>query len=106
MQIARPNTILDQIVREVLRHLLRQRRHEHPLALRFALSNLSQQVVDLTLGGPQIDNRVDQTRWANDLLDDATTLAGLEGAGGCRDEDALPNLGQKFGKLERAIVER
>ena len=50
VQVADPHTLVEEIVGEVLRHLLGQGRHENPLILGRAGPDLVQQVVDLALG--------------------------------------------------------
>ena len=47
VQVARADARLDQVVGQVLGHLLRQRRDQHPLAGLLAQADLGQQVVDL-----------------------------------------------------------
>ena len=59
VQVARPDARLEQVVGQVLGHLLRQRRHEHALAGLLAPADLVEQVVDLVLRRAQLDLRVD-----------------------------------------------
>jgi hypothetical protein len=59
VQVADPDALVEQVVGEVLGHLLGQRRDEHPL-VRAARGGSRQQVVDLALGGLEDDLGVDQ----------------------------------------------
>ena len=61
---------LVQVVGEVLGHLLGERRDEDPLAPLDALPDAVDEVVDLALGGPDLDGRVDDARGPDELLDD------------------------------------
>jgi hypothetical protein len=75
VQVAHPHALLEQVVGEVLGHLLGQRRDEHPLVPSARVRISCEQVVDLALGGLEDDLGVDQTGRADDLLDDAVALA-------------------------------
>ena len=68
-QVARTDARFEQVVGQVLRHLLRQRRHEHALAGLLA-ANLVQEVVDLVARRPQLDLGVDEVRRPDQLLGD------------------------------------
>ena len=70
VQVARADARLDQVVGQVLGHLLRQRRDQHALAGLLAQADLGQQVVDLVPRRPHLDLGVDQAGRADDLLDD------------------------------------
>ena len=60
--------MLQQVVRQVLRHALGQSGHEHALLLCGAGADLIDQVVDLALGWLDRDLRIHQAGRANDLL--------------------------------------
>jgi hypothetical protein len=60
VQVPDPDPHLEQVVREVLGHLLGQCRDEHPLAGLGALADLLDQVVHLAAGGPDLDLGVDE----------------------------------------------
>ena len=62
---------LEQVVGEVLGHLLGQCRHQDALVALGAQADLVDQVVDLALGRLDDDLGVDQPGRADDLLDDA-----------------------------------
>ena len=51
VQVAHPDAQLEQVVGEVLGHLLGQRGDQHPLVALGAVPDLADQVVDLTLVG-------------------------------------------------------
>jgi hypothetical protein len=59
-----------QIVGEIFRHALRERRDEHALALPLAHPNLVEQIVDLAAHGADLDLRIDESRRPDDLFDD------------------------------------
>ena len=69
VHVAHANSHLLQVVGEIFRHALGQRRDEHPLSSALADSDLVQQIVYLTTNRADLDLRIDQTRRANDLLD-------------------------------------
>ena len=76
VQVAHPQTLLEQVLGEVLGHLLGERRDEHALALGDTVVDQLDQVVDLTLGRLDDHLGVDEPGRAHDLLDDlATTRA-------------------------------
>ena len=70
VQVAHPQALLEEVVGEVLGHLLRQRRDEHPVALGDAVVDVLDEVVDLALRRLDDDLRVDEAGRAHDLLDD------------------------------------
>ena len=70
MHIANAHADLLEVVGEIFRHPLRERRDEHALALALAKADLVEQIVDLAAHRADLDLRIDETRRANDLLDD------------------------------------
>jgi hypothetical protein len=68
VHVAHAHAHLLQVVGEVLGHALGQRRDQDPLARLLPLADLGQQVVDLTLHGPDLDLRVHQPGRADQLL--------------------------------------
>ena len=70
VQVAHPNPLLEQVVGQVLRHLLRERGDERALVRSRPPLDLADQVVDLALDRPNYDLRVDEAGRADDLLDD------------------------------------
>ena len=70
MQVPYPHAELLVVLREILGHALGQRRHQHPLPAGRHVTNLGQQVVDLSGDRTDVDHRIDQSRRPDDLLDD------------------------------------
>ena len=107
MQVPHADPELLVVLRQVLRHPLGQRRHQHPLAVGDAAADLREQIVHLAFHGPDLDRRVDKTRRPDDLLhDDALRLRQLVGARGGGDEDDLSDPLFPFLKIQRPVVER
>ena len=96
----------EQVVREVLRHLLGQRRHEHALAHVRAAADLAEQVVDLVLRRAQLDLGVDDAGGPDQLLADDGRIAQLVRAGSRGDEDRLSDPLQELVEAQRPVVER
>ena len=70
VQIAHPQTLLEQVLGEILRHLLGERGDQHTLALADTVVDQLDQVVDLALGRFDDHLGVDEPGRAHDLLDD------------------------------------
>ena len=69
------------------------------------LADLVDDVVDLGLGGADLDRRIDEAGGADDLLgEDAAGLLHLPRAGGGRDVDGLRAHGVPLLEAERAVV--
>ena len=79
VQVAHPQALLEQVVGEVLGHLLRERGDEDAVAHGDAPVDLVDQVVDLTLGGLDDHLGVDEAGGPHDLLDDLLRDAQLVG---------------------------
>ena len=105
VEIAGLHSRLEQVVREVLRHLLRQRRHEHPLAGLRTPPDLAEQVVDLVLRRPHLHLGIDDPRRPDQLLADDRGVPDLVRAGGRGDEHRLPHPLQELVESQRAVVE-
>ena len=71
VQVADLEAHLQQVVGEVLAHLLGQRGHQHALVLVDALADLVHEVVDLVARLAHVDLGVDDAGRADDLLDDS-----------------------------------
>ena len=106
VQVARLHARLEQVVGEVLRHLLRQRRHENALACLLAMADLVQKVVDLVLRRAQLDVGIDDPRRPDDLLGDLGRLAQLVGARRRRHEDQLRHELEELVEAQRPVVDR
>ena len=99
MEVANPDSELEQVVGEVLRHLLGERRDEHARIDVGATVDLRDEVVDLALGRLHDDLGIDESRGANDLLDDLRRRLALVGARRRRHEHDLVDA---FGELLEA----
>ena len=77
MHIAHADAVFGQIFRQILRHLLCQRRDKRALALVRRGVDLADQIVDLSLDGAHKDLRVEQARGADDLLGNLPGTAAL-----------------------------
>ena len=106
VQVARAEAELEQVAREVLGHLLGQRRDQHALVAVDAHAHLAHQVVDLVARRADVDLRVDDPGRSHDLLDDAPRARALELAGGRRHEHDLRRDAQELLEGLRAVVER
>ena len=91
--------------REILGHLLGQRRDQDALVDLGADPDLLHQVVDLVAGGADLHLGVDDARWADDLLDDPRRGLALELARGRGDHHDLADAVQELAELERPVVE-
>ena len=80
---------LVQVVGQVLGHLLGQRRDDDPLAPLDAAADVLDEVVDLALGRPDADRRVDDAGRPDELLDDLLGALELVRAGRGAHEDDL-----------------
>ena len=69
MQVFDLDATFEQIIGQILGHLLGQRRDERTLVLRHAVLDLREQIVDLPFDRPHLDLRIDQAGRADDLLD-------------------------------------
>src|SRR5260221_6256288 len=96
---------LPEVVREVLRHLLRQRRDDRPLAALDAEVDLREEVVDLPVGRPDVDLRIDQAGRADDLFDQDRRALQLVRSRCRRYEDRLVQPVLELLERERAVVE-
>ena len=106
VQVARTDARLEEVVGEVLGHLLRQRGDEDALARLLAVADLVQEVVDLVARRPELDLGVDDPRRADELLGDDLGAGELERARGGGDEHELLHLPQELVEAERPVVER
>ncbi len=106
VQVAHAEAHLEQVVREVLGHLLGQRRHEHALVAIHPDPDLAHQVVDLVLGLADVDLRVHDPRRAHDLLDDRLRVRPLVVARRGRDEDHLRRDREELVEGLRPVVHR
>ena len=106
VEVARPYAGLEQVVGQVLGHLLRQRRDEDALARLLAVADLVEEVVDLVPCRAQLHLGVDDAGRADQLLRDDLRARELERAGCRGDEHELVHLPQELVEPQRAVVER
>ena len=104
VQVADPDPLVEEVVGEVLGHLLRQRRDEDPFVALGALLDLVHEVVDLALGRLEHHLGVDQARRTDDLLDGRSRLGQLVLPRRRREVDRLADALEELLPLERAVV--
>ena len=68
MHIADLNARIFQVGGEILRHFFGKRGDQHPLPAFGTLMDLSDEIVDLPLYRTDLNDRVQQTGWPDDLL--------------------------------------
>ena len=107
VQVAGPDAVLQQVVGEVLGHLLGQRGDQHPLVALGPQPDLVHQVVDLALGRLDDDLRVDQAGRPDHLLDHvAADPLQLVRARGGRQVDGLADPLAELVPGQRPVVDR
>ncbi len=107
VQVADLDAELLVVLRQVLRHPLGERRHQHALAVSGAVANLREQVVHLAAHRAYFDDRVEETGRPDDLLDDdAARLTQLVRAGRGRDEQPLADPLLPLLEVQRPVVQR
>ena len=107
VHVAHAHAHLLQIVGEILRHPLRERRDEHALAASLAQRICAEQIVDLPAHRAHLDLRIDEPRRTNDLLDDdALGQLQLELARRRRHEERARRERQELVEHQRPVVER
>ena len=105
MQIAHTNFVFREVIREVFCHALGERRHQHPLIFGGTITNLSQQVIHLSGGGPHLNNRIQHPSGTNHLFRNLTfTDLHLPVTGSCAHEHGLLGLAPKFLRLQRTVI--
>ena len=97
-------SLVEQMVGEVLRHALGERRHEHALATLDAHANLLGEVIDLATHGAHVDLGVEQARGANDLLDLLLAHLLLVVSRRGRDIEELRDAGLELIEAKRSVV--
>src|SRR4051794_30814891 len=106
VQVAHAEAHLEQVVGQVLRHLLRERGDQDALVAVHADADLAHQVVDLVARLAHVDLGVHDAGRAHDLLDDAGRALALVLPGRRRDEHHLGRDGEELLERLRAVVER
>ena len=106
MQVAHPDTIIGQVLGQVLRHALGERGDQHPLPALDGDMYLLEQVIDLGGGGPHRQRRIHQPGGAYHLFYRAAGVFLLVGAGCCRHEHSLGHQQLPLFEPQRAVVQR
>lgn len=105
VQIAHLDAEFQEVVGEVLGHLLGERGDQDAFVLLDARADLVHQVVDLTLGGLDDDLGVDEAGGADDLLDDPVPAGEFVLSGRRRQVDGLSDALLELLPLQRAVVQ-
>ena len=106
VQVADLEAHLEQVVREVLAHLLGERGDQRALVAVDALADLPHQVVDLVARLAHLDLGVDDAGRADDLLDDLRRVRALVLARRGRHEHELRRDREELLERLRPVVER
>ena len=106
MQIFDPDPDLPHIIGQVLRHPLGQRGHQHLIVLPGFLSDLSDQIVDLSLHGPDRHLRIQKPGGTDDLLHPVQLMRRLVLGRRGGHEQHLIDVGFKLFKIQRPVVQR
>ena len=104
VEVPHPKTLLEQVVGEILGHLLGERGDEHPLVLRHPIVDQLHQIVDLSLGGLDDDLGVDEAGRSDDLFDHLCRHAELVLARRGGEEDRLVDPLEHLFERERPVV--
>ncbi|OIQ81555.1 hypothetical protein GALL_366810 [mine drainage metagenome] len=106
MQITHLDAVFRQVIGQVFRHALGQGRDQHPLPDHDARPGFRQQIVDLGVGGPDLDLGVDQAGRAHHLLDHLLLMRGFVFRRRGGDEHALAHHLLEFIEPERPVIQR
>ena len=98
------DAVFFEIVGQIFRHALGERRDQHTPAGGGLLSDLGKKIVDLPLDGAHLDLRVEQARRTDDLFDDLPRLCKFVLGGRRRDADHLRDARIELLKGERPVV--
>ena len=106
VQVPHLHPELEEVVGEVLGHLLGERGDQHTVALGDPGVDVLQEVVDLALGGLHDHLGIDEAGGPDDLLDDLGGVLELVGPGRGRQEDGLADALVNSSKRQRPVVGR
>ena len=104
MEVPHSYPLLEQVLGEVLSHLLGQSGNQGSLVGLYSGGDHLPQVVDLPLGGSYLHLRVDQTGWAHNLFDHPAAVLQLPAAGSGRDQKHLSHPVDKFVETQRSVI--
>ena len=105
MEIFDTDPRLGQVVCEVLRHFLGQCGDKHLVFFVRLPADLTDQVVDLALDGADLDLRVKKAGRPDDLFGPKQLVFLLIGTGGRGDKEHLVDMGLKFRKFQRPVIQ-
>ena len=106
VQVTRLDAGLQHVVRQVLRHLLRQRRDEHALARLLTAADLVEEIVDLVLRRAPGRPRGRRSPSAGSAAPTRVTSCGLERPRRRGDEHELVPAVEELVEAQRSVVER
>ena len=106
MHVVDADALVEEVVRQVLRHALRERGHEHALLAGDAGLYLVQKVVYLAAYRPELHLRIEQARRPDDLLHLVLAHVLLVVAGGRGHIDELGDALLELVEAQRPVVER
>ena len=106
MQIAHAHACILQEIRQILRHLFRERRDQNLISFFRFFIDLGKQVVDLSFYRTDGNFRIQKPCRADDLLGAEELMLRLILTGRCRNEKHLVDLAFELLKLQRTVVQR
>ena len=106
VQVLDLDATLGQVGREFLGHLLGEGGDEDALVAFDAQTHLFEEIIDLSLGGFDDDERIDEARRTNDLLDHPVRAFELVGTRRRGEVDGLADALRELVPLEGTVVHR
>lgn len=106
MHVVDADARIEQMVGQVLRHALGERRHQHALVFGNARVDFIDEVVDLTVHGAHVDLGVEQAGGADDLLHVVLAHAELVVAGRGAHIDELRDARLELVKTQGPVIQR
>ena len=105
MQITHLDTVIGQVFAQLFRHALGQRGDEHTLVAPHPQVDLRHQVIDLIERRAHLEDRIDQSRGPNQLLDGLGRVCLFVLARGGGNEDRLLHETLELDHLQRPVVQ-
>ena len=106
VQIPCPHPHFEQVVGEILGHLLGEGGHQNPLIVGGPFLHIPHEIVDLAFGRADDHLWIDESGRSDDLLDDGCGLATLPVARGGGQQYRLAGLAVPLLEVEGAVVDR
>ena len=106
MHVVDADALVEEVVRQILRHALRERGHEYALLAGDAVLYLVQKVVYLAAHRSELHLRIEQARRSDDLLHLVLAHVLLVVAGGGGHVDELGDALLELVEAQRPVVER